>query len=116
MIQCCGCMMIHFCYLQPYRSPEPMDREAALHQQIERLKRERASICLPKPNPGAESKPSPETNHQAGSRGGHMTKDNVKPPDVKKEKASLFYELISVRVGAECRNQWMKREYLLENA
>ncbi|KAG7230589.1 hypothetical protein INR49_025306, partial [Caranx melampygus] len=79
------------------RPPEPMNREAVLRQQIERLKRDRAAICLPKPNPGAESKLSPETNHQAGSRGGHVTKDNVRPPDVKKEKASLFYELISVR-------------------
>lgn len=61
---------------------------------------ERAAICLPKPSPGVESKMSPETGHPAGSRGGHVTKDNAKPPDTKKEKTSLFYELISVRVGA----------------
>lgn len=67
-----------------------MGREAVLRQQIEHLKRERAAICLPKPSPG--------------SRGGHVTKDNAKPPDTKKEKASLFYELISVRVGAVCPN------------
>lgn len=74
------------------RTPEPDDREAALRQQIERLKRDRAAICLPKPGPGVESKLSP-----AGQRWGHVTKDNTKPPDNKKEKASLFYELISVR-------------------
>ncbi|XP_023261809.1 colorectal mutant cancer protein-like [Seriola lalandi dorsalis] len=79
------------------RSPELVNREAALRQQIERLKRDRAAICLPKPSAGVESKLSPETGHPAGSRGGHVVKDNVKPPDVKKEKASLFYELISVR-------------------
>ncbi|XP_039892033.1 uncharacterized protein ushbp1 [Simochromis diagramma] len=72
------------------RTAEPEDREAALRQQIERLKRDRAAICLPKPGPGAEAKLSPP-----GQRGGHMTKD--KPADNKKEKASLFYELISVR-------------------
>lgn len=42
----------------------------------------------------------PETVHLAESRGGHTTKDNTKPPEGKKEKSSVFYELISVRVGA----------------
>ncbi|XP_029988520.1 uncharacterized protein ushbp1 isoform X2 [Sphaeramia orbicularis] len=80
------------------RTPEPVDREVFLRQQIERLKMDRAAICLPKPNPGGlESKLIPDTGSPAGSRGGHETKDNVKPPDSKKEKASLFYELISVR-------------------
>ncbi|XP_044218511.1 colorectal mutant cancer protein isoform X1 [Thunnus albacares] len=79
------------------RTPELMEREAVLRQQIERLKRERAAICLPKPSPGAEGKMSPDTGTPAGSRGGHVTKDNTRPPDTKKEKASLFYELISVR-------------------
>lgn len=78
------------------RTAEPeVDREAALRQQIERLKKDRAAICLPKPRP--ENKLSPEAGQPAGSRWGHMTKDNTKPPDTKKEKASLFYELISVR-------------------
>ncbi|XP_032381709.1 LOW QUALITY PROTEIN: colorectal mutant cancer protein [Etheostoma spectabile] len=80
-----------------HRTPELVGREAVLRQQIERLKRERAAICLPKPSPGVEGKMSPETGHLDGSRGGHVTKDNAKPPDTKKEKASLFYELISVR-------------------
>lgn len=79
-----------------------MEREAVLRQQIERLKRDRAAICLPKTSPGVDSKMSPETGHPAGSRWGHVTKDNAKPPDTKKEKASLFHELISVRVGAVC--------------
>ncbi|KAL7396203.1 hypothetical protein ABVT39_002059 [Epinephelus coioides] len=79
------------------RTPEPVEREAVLRQQIERLKRDRAAIRLPKPNPGVEGKISPETCLPAGSRGGHVTKENAKPPDTKKEKASLFYELISVR-------------------
>ncbi|XP_070817538.1 colorectal mutant cancer protein [Chaetodon trifascialis] len=79
------------------RTTELVEREAVLRQQIERLKRDRAAICLPKPRPGAEGKMSPETGHPAGSRGGHVTKDNTNPPETKKEKASLFYELISVR-------------------
>ncbi|XP_059197386.1 uncharacterized protein ushbp1 [Centropristis striata] len=79
------------------RTPELMEPEALLRQQIERLKRERAALRLPKPNPGVEGNMSPETGLQGRSRGGHVTKDNAKPPDIKKEKASLFYELISVR-------------------
>ncbi|CAJ1060931.1 colorectal mutant cancer protein [Xyrichtys novacula] len=79
------------------RTPEQGEREAVLRQQIEYLKRERAAICLPKPSQGDDCKMSPEAGHLAGSRGGPVTKENVKPPDTKKEKASLFYELISVR-------------------
>ncbi|KAM4739463.1 colorectal mutant cancer protein isoform 2-T2 [Anableps anableps] len=78
-----------------HRTPDPADREATLHQQIERLKRERAAICLPKAAPGAEVRLSSETSQPAGTRWGHMMKDNTKPPENK--KASLFYELISVR-------------------
>lgn len=77
-----------------------MDRELVLRQQIEGLKRDRAAICLPKPRPRVKDEMSSETGHLAGSRGGHATKDNTKPPEAKKEKASVFYELISVRVGA----------------
>uniref|UniRef100_A0A4W6CRQ5 Usher syndrome 1C binding protein 1 n=1 Tax=Lates calcarifer TaxID=8187 RepID=A0A4W6CRQ5_LATCA len=92
------------------RTPEPVNREAVLRQQIERLKRDRAAICLPKPSPAAETNLSPDTGHPAGSRGGHVTKDNVRPPDAKKEKASLFYELISVRVGAVCSRPVCKND------
>lgn len=77
-------------------------RETVLRQQIERLKRDRASICLPKPSPGVESKMSHESGQQAGLRGGQVTQDIVKTPDTKKEKASIFYELISVRVRDVC--------------
>ncbi|MEQ2282010.1 hypothetical protein AMECASPLE_036151, partial [Ameca splendens] len=79
------------------RTPELADREATLRQQIEQLKRERAAICLPKPVPGAEVNLSLETGQQAGTRWGHMMKDNTRPHESKREKASLFYELISVR-------------------
>ncbi|XP_077964319.1 uncharacterized protein ushbp1 isoform X2 [Gasterosteus aculeatus] len=79
------------------RTAELVEREAVLRQQIERLKRDRAAICRPKLSPGVESKMSPGNGHPAGPRGGHVTKDNTKPPDAKKAKASLFCELISVR-------------------
>ncbi|KAF3690710.1 Usher syndrome type-1C protein-binding protein 1 [Channa argus] len=79
------------------RTPELLDRETILRQRIECLKKERAAICPPKPQPGVEGKVSTETDQLAGSRGGHVTKDNTKPPDAKKDKASMFYELISVR-------------------
>ncbi|XP_043986468.1 uncharacterized protein ushbp1 [Gambusia affinis] len=80
-----------------HRTPDPADREAILRQQIERLKRERAAICPAKPGPGAEVRLSSETGQPVGTRWGHMMKDNTKPPESKREKASLFYELISVR-------------------
>ncbi|XP_068445926.1 colorectal mutant cancer protein [Clinocottus analis] len=79
------------------RTPELVEREAILRQQIERLKRDRAAICRPKLSPGVEGKMSPETGPPAGSRGGHVTQDNAKLPVSKKEKPSLFHELVSVR-------------------
>nr|XP_046248527.1 uncharacterized protein ushbp1 isoform X2 [Scatophagus argus] len=79
------------------RTPEMVERETALRQKIDCLKRDRAAIILLRPSSGAEGKMSPKSGQQAGSRGGHVVKDNAKPPETKKEKASLFYELISVR-------------------
>ncbi|XP_037326582.2 uncharacterized protein ushbp1 isoform X2 [Pungitius pungitius] len=79
------------------RTAELVQREAVLRQRIERLKRDRAAISRPKLSPGEECKTSPESDHPAASRAGHGTKDNTKPPDSKKAKASLFCELISVR-------------------
>uniref|UniRef100_A0A3B5LQV1 Usher syndrome 1C binding protein 1 n=1 Tax=Xiphophorus couchianus TaxID=32473 RepID=A0A3B5LQV1_9TELE len=61
------------------------------------LKRERSAICPAKPGPGAEVRLSSETGQPVGTRWGHMMKDNTKPPESKREKASLFHELISVR-------------------
>ncbi|XP_072295259.1 uncharacterized protein ushbp1 [Eucyclogobius newberryi] len=78
-----------------HRTPEE-EREVSLRQHIERLKRERAAICLPKTGPGgAACKPIPDSGAAPGSRTGHGNKE--RPADTKKEKASLFYELISVR-------------------
>ncbi|XP_061594782.1 uncharacterized protein ushbp1 [Cololabis saira] len=77
------------------RAAEPADRETVLRQLIERLKRDRAAVCLPRPGP--EGKPSSDAGQPAGTRSGHVTRDGSKPPDTKREKASLFYELISVR-------------------
>ncbi|AWP10715.1 putative colorectal mutant cancer protein [Scophthalmus maximus] len=79
------------------RTPELVNREAVLRQQIERLKRDRAAILLPRPSPGVETKLSPKSSPPAGSRGGPVSKDNFRPLDAKKEKASVFCELISVR-------------------
>ncbi|XP_017275908.1 colorectal mutant cancer protein [Kryptolebias marmoratus] len=79
------------------RTPEPVDRKEALRQQIERLKKDRAAVCLPKRDLGAEGRPRSETCPTAGSRWTHVPKDNSRSPDNKREKASLFYELISVR-------------------
>ncbi|XP_034036024.1 uncharacterized protein ushbp1 isoform X2 [Thalassophryne amazonica] len=72
------------------RTPDLMKREAALRQQIERLKKNRAAICVPKSGPGTDEKLCSDT-------GGPGLTDNTRFPDNKKERASLFYELISVR-------------------
>ncbi|XP_029904946.1 uncharacterized protein ushbp1 isoform X2 [Myripristis murdjan] len=79
------------------RPSEMVEREAALHQQIERLKKDRAAICLPKRGPRGEAKLSPDTGNVPGTRGGHGAADNDSPPDSKKEKAALLFQLISVR-------------------
>lgn len=73
-------------------TPEPSEREAALRQKIELLKRDRAAICLPKPSVGTEAEIGLRTGHQAGAR--------ARVADARKEKASLFYELVAVRVRA----------------
>lgn len=86
--------------LQHRRTHELADRETVLRQRIEHLKRDRAAICRPSPRSGVKDEMSLNTGHLAGSRGGHVTKDIIKPLEAKKEKASVFYELISVRVGA----------------
>lgn len=78
--------------IQPCSTPEPMEREAALRQKIELLKRNRAAIRLPNPSPGTEAETGPRTGQQGGAR--------ARMADAKKEKASLFYELVSVRVRA----------------
>ncbi|KAM9796167.1 uncharacterized protein ushbp1 [Syngnathus typhle] len=71
---------------QTQRTPEAIDREVALRQLIERLKRERAAICLPKPRLEKESAVSV----------GHFSKDN-KPVESKRDKTSLFHEMITAR-------------------
>ncbi|TNM88289.1 hypothetical protein fugu_006510 [Takifugu bimaculatus] len=72
-----------------HSTPEPLEREATLRQRIELLKRDRAAICLPKPSPGTEAEIGLRTGQQAGAR--------ARVADAKKEKASLFYELVAVR-------------------
>lgn len=77
---------------QPLSTPEQMEREVALRQKIEHLKRDRAAICLPKSSPAVEGDAAPKTR-------GSAAKDGSRGPDGKKEKTSLLYEFISVRVG-----------------
>lgn len=69
-----------------------MEREVALRQKIEHLKRDKAAICLPKSSPAVEDETAPKTR-------GTTAKDSSRGPDGKKEKTSLLYEFISVRVG-----------------
>lgn len=71
---------------RPLSTPEQMEREVALRQKIEHLKRNKAAICLPKSSSAVEN----ET--------GTTAKDRTWGPDGKKEKTSLLYEFISIRV------------------
>ncbi|XP_019730976.1 Usher syndrome type-1C protein-binding protein 1 isoform X2 [Hippocampus comes] len=78
-----------------WRTPELSDREVALRQLIERLKEDRAAICLPKPRPHqAVVKMSPDACYPAGLRVGHLSKE---PAEGKRDKTSLFHELITTR-------------------
>ncbi|XP_051929878.1 harmonin-binding protein USHBP1 isoform X1 [Hippocampus zosterae] len=78
-----------------WRIPELSDREVALRQLIERLKEDRAAICLPKPRPHqAVVKMSPDAGYPAGLRVGHLSKE---PAEGKRDKTSLFHELITTR-------------------
>uniref|UniRef100_A0A8C7YCL3 Usher syndrome 1C binding protein 1 n=1 Tax=Oryzias sinensis TaxID=183150 RepID=A0A8C7YCL3_9TELE len=78
-------------------TPESGDRETALRNHIALLKRDRAAISLHMSGQGTGAKPSSDAGQPAGQRWGHASKDVSKPPDSKREKASLFYELVSVR-------------------
>ncbi|XP_056133300.1 uncharacterized protein ushbp1 isoform X2 [Lampris incognitus] len=73
------------------------ERETALHQQIERLKRDRAAICIPKPGPGGKGKLSPDPATLNGGGAGHGAKDTPNPSDIQKEKAALLHKLITVK-------------------
>ncbi|XP_054646761.1 harmonin-binding protein USHBP1 isoform X2 [Dunckerocampus dactyliophorus] len=77
------------------RTPDFSEREVALHELIERLKRNRAAIFLPKLQAGVEM--NPDAGSPAGLRGGHLTKDNIKPAERHRDKTSLFHELITAR-------------------
>ncbi|CAG00762.1 unnamed protein product [Tetraodon nigroviridis] len=72
-----------------HSTPELMEREAALRQKIELLKRDREAVSLPKASPGTEAETGLRACQQAGAR--------AKMADPKKEKASLFHEFLSVR-------------------
>lgn len=83
-----------------HSTPESGDRETALRNHIALLKRDRAAISLHMSGQGTGAKLSSDAGQPAGQRWGHGSKDVSKPPDSKREKASLFYELVSVRVRA----------------
>lgn len=77
---------------RPLSTPEQMEREVALRQKIEQLKRNKAAMCLPKSSSAVENETAPKTR-------GTTAKDRSWGPEGKKEKTSLLYEFISVRVG-----------------
>ncbi|XP_077440670.1 uncharacterized protein ushbp1 isoform X3 [Vanacampus margaritifer] len=78
------------------RTPELTDREVTLRQLIEKLKGNRAAVCLPKPRPHqAEARMSTDVGYTSGLRVGH--KDSTKLAERKRDKTSLFHELITAR-------------------
>ncbi|XP_061884376.1 harmonin-binding protein USHBP1 isoform X1 [Entelurus aequoreus] len=74
------------------RTTEISERKVALHELIERLKRDRAAICLSKPRAGVEVKLNPDAGSPAGLQGGHLTKDNIK-----RDKTSVIHEITTAR-------------------
>ncbi|XP_057697607.1 harmonin-binding protein USHBP1 isoform X1 [Corythoichthys intestinalis] len=80
------------------RTPELTDREVTLRQLIERLKGDRAAIGLSRPRAHqAEVKMTLDAVYPAGLRVGHLSKDNSKHAERKRDKTSLFHELITAR-------------------
>nr|XP_057928321.1 harmonin-binding protein USHBP1 isoform X2 [Doryrhamphus excisus] len=77
------------------RTPDFSERELELHDIIERLKRNRAAIFLPKLHAGVEV--NPDVGSPAGLRSGHSSKDNIKPAERHRDKTSPFHELITAR-------------------
>ncbi|KAK6313731.1 hypothetical protein J4Q44_G00151900 [Coregonus suidteri] len=74
--------------------------EADIRERIERLKQDRAAVCVPKPGPGGEGNLSPDTGTLGGprgSRGGQGGQDTSNPQSTNREKAVLLYELVTVR-------------------
>ncbi|XP_029506894.1 colorectal mutant cancer protein isoform X1 [Oncorhynchus nerka] len=82
------------------RGTEVEGCEADIRERIERLKQDRAAVCVPKPGPGGEGNLSPDTGTLAGlrgSRGGQGGQDTSNPQSTKREKAVLLYDLVTVR-------------------
>ncbi|XP_062308462.1 colorectal mutant cancer protein isoform X2 [Osmerus eperlanus] len=78
------------------RSPGLQGREVSLREQIRQLKQDRAALCVPKPGPGGEGQLSPDTGTLAGTRA-KGPKPGEPTPDASREKATLLYELVTVR-------------------
>ncbi|XP_066551626.1 colorectal mutant cancer protein [Amia ocellicauda] len=68
-------------------------KEDAIRERIQRLKHDRASVCVPATEPDGEAKPSPDTDTLPGYRG----QDFARPHSTKTEKAILLQELVTVR-------------------
>ncbi|XP_042178432.1 uncharacterized protein ushbp1 isoform X3 [Oncorhynchus tshawytscha] len=82
------------------RGSEVEGCEADIRERIERLKQDRAAVCVPKPGPGGEGNLSPDTGTLAGlrgTRGGQGAQDTSNPQSTKREKAVLLYDLVTVR-------------------
>ncbi|KAJ8408307.1 hypothetical protein AAFF_G00257210 [Aldrovandia affinis] len=68
-------------------------QEQAIREKIWKLKQDRAAVCVPAREPDGDSKPSPDTGTLSGPRG----QDTTRPHNTKREKATLLYELVTVR-------------------
>ncbi|CAB1323842.1 unnamed protein product [Coregonus sp. 'balchen'] len=82
--------------------------EADIRERIERLKQDRAAVCVPKPGPGGEGNLSPDTGTLGGprgSRGGQGGQDTSNPQSTNREKAVLLYELVTVRRTADNKDK-----------
>ncbi|XP_035272182.1 colorectal mutant cancer protein [Anguilla anguilla] len=80
---------------QPSRgTPSTLEgQEKVIREKIMKLKQDRAAVCVPAREPDGERKPSPDTGTLLGSR----SQETTRPHSIKREKAALLYELVTVR-------------------
>ncbi|XP_053710505.1 uncharacterized protein ushbp1 isoform X3 [Synchiropus splendidus] len=74
------------------RNPESAEREVFLLRQLDRLKRERAALCIPKLNLAAVEG---QMSSDCGSRASSLTQELTRPAEGRREK--LVCELVSAR-------------------
>lgn len=78
-----------------------LEQERGIRERISRLKRDRAGVCIPELKAEGESQLSPDT----GTLARCSDAEQAGPRHSSKEKATLLYDLVTVRVGVDSLQQ-----------